>query len=95
METERKMAAKRNGAARGKAVAAQAPVRTRRKTATTTKAEPSRQGITAEERQNMIAQAAYLKAERRGFTGGSPDRDWLEAEAEIDAMLIKPAGNRD
>jgi hypothetical protein len=34
----------------------------------------------------MIAEAAYLRAERRGF-GGDAVRDWCEAEAEIDARL--------
>jgi hypothetical protein len=35
----------------------------------------------------MIAEAAYFKAERRGFKGGDPVRDWCEAEAEVDARL--------
>jgi hypothetical protein len=35
----------------------------------------------------MIAEAAYYKAERRGFNGGDATRDWCEAEAEIDARL--------
>ena len=29
---------------------------------------------------------AYYRAERRGFTGGDPVQDWLEAEVEIDRM---------
>ncbi|MHB1180383.1 MAG: DUF2934 domain-containing protein [Sulfuricella sp.] len=35
----------------------------------------------------MIAEAAYYRAECRGFLGGDPVADWLEAEAEIEAML--------
>jgi len=37
----------------------------------------------------MIAQAAYLRAERRGFTGGHEKEreDWIAAEAEVDALL--------
>lgn len=35
----------------------------------------------------MIAEAAYFRAERRGFNGGDPVRDWCEAEAEIDGQL--------
>ena len=35
------------------------------------------------QRQQMIAVAAYFRAERRGFIGGDPNADWLEAEAEI------------
>lgn len=40
-----------------------------------------------EDRQEMIAIAAYYRAERRGFDGGDPTLDWLEAEAEIDAAV--------
>jgi hypothetical protein len=35
----------------------------------------------------MIAEAAYYKAEQRGFAGGDPLQDWLDAEAEIDRIL--------
>jgi hypothetical protein len=35
----------------------------------------------------MIAEAAYFLAERRGFQGGDPLQDWLEAEAAIDRIL--------
>jgi ABC-type transporter Mla subunit MlaD len=35
----------------------------------------------------MIAEAAYVRAERRGFVGGDPLADWLDAEAEVDARL--------
>src|SRR3569832_764371 len=43
--------------------------------------------VSAEEREMMIAQAAYLRAEQRGFMGGDPDAAWLEAVAEIDSRL--------
>lgn len=43
--------------------------------------------VTASERQRMIAEVAYFKAERRGFTAGDSLRDWCEAEAEVDARL--------
>ncbi len=36
-------------------------------------------------RRRRIAEAAYLKAERRGFQGNHQESDWLEAEREIDA----------
>lgn len=40
----------------------------------------------------MVATAAYHRAEARGFIGGSPEQDWFEAEAEIMASLVaKPA----
>jgi hypothetical protein len=47
----------------------------------------SEQKVTSGQRQQMIAEAAYFKAERRGFNGGDAVRDWCEAEAEIDARL--------
>lgn len=43
--------------------------------------------ISSEQRHQMICNAAYYRAERRGFTDGSPEQDWLDAEAEVDAML--------
>jgi hypothetical protein len=49
-------------------------------------AAPAQQ-IDEEERRQMIAQAAYLRAEARAFQGGSAEEDWLAAEAEIDAQL--------
>lgn len=44
-------------------------------------------GVGPEQRYHMIAEAAYFHAERRGFRGGDPAQDWLEAEAEIDRIL--------
>jgi DNA anti-recombination protein RmuC len=40
-----------------------------------------------DQRRQMIADAAYSRAERRGFDGGDPVTDWLEAEADIDTRL--------
>jgi hypothetical protein len=40
-------------------------------------------------RQQMIAEAAYFRAEKRGFSRGEEFRDWLEAEAEVDQRLRK------
>ena len=37
--------------------------------------------------QEMIAEAAYYKAEQRGFIPGYEEQDWLDAENEILAML--------
>lgn len=47
----------------------------------------TKKDITAEERYQMIAAAAYLRAEQRGFQGGNALEDWVAAEAEIDGML--------
>ncbi len=41
----------------------------------------------AAQRRQMIAEAAYFRAEKRGFDGGDQLRDWCEAEAEVDARL--------
>lgn len=38
-------------------------------------------------RQQMIATAAYYRAEQRGFNGGDPSIDWCEAEMEVDQIL--------
>jgi hypothetical protein len=46
--------------------------------------------ITAESRQQMIAEAAYYRAERRGFARGDELIDWLKAEQEISAMSDEP-----
>lgn len=47
--------------------------------------------VSEEARRAMIAQAAYLRAERRGFAPGGDVEDWMAAEAEVDALLR--AGN--
>jgi hypothetical protein len=47
--------------------------------------------VTAEYRRAMIAESAYLRAERRGFQGGDPVADWLESEKEVDRMLSQPS----
>lgn len=39
-----------------------------------------------EQRERMIAEAAYFRAQQRGFQGGDPLDDWLQAEAEIDRL---------
>ena len=43
--------------------------------------------VTPEQRLEMIAVAAYLKAEKRGFAAGYELDDWNEAEKEVDASL--------
>jgi len=35
----------------------------------------------------MIAEAAYHRAQRRGFAPGGEVQDWLEAEAEVNDRL--------
>jgi hypothetical protein len=42
-----------------------------------------------EQRAALIAEAAYYRAERRGFAPGHETEDWLAAEAEVDARLLR------
>lgn len=49
-------------------------------------------GITPAEITRMIAEAAYLRAEQRGFAGGHELDDWLDAETEI-RRLLKSEGS--
>ena len=39
--------------------------------------------ISAQERQKLVARAAYFRAEKRGFAPGCELQDWVEAEAEV------------
>jgi hypothetical protein len=39
--------------------------------------------ISAQERERFVAQAAYYRAEKRGFAPGYELQDWVEAEAEV------------
>lgn len=39
--------------------------------------------ITREEREHLVARAAYFRAEKRGFAPGCELQDWVEAEAEV------------
>ena len=68
-------------ARKGKAVTKQP-----RKTAETNPTEL----ISPDDRQQMIAEAAYLRAAQRGFQGGDPLADWLAAEADIERALPRP-----
>jgi hypothetical protein len=43
--------------------------------------------ISPDARRAMIAEAAYLRAERRGFVPGYELEDWIAAESEVDSLL--------
>lgn len=47
----------------------------------------SKMTVTLEQRYKMICDAAYFKAEKRGFSPENETQDWLDAEAEINKML--------
>jgi hypothetical protein len=70
--------------------------RTRAKSATTTSRAkkpaaaakaPTAISVSEDVRRGMIAESAYLRAERRGFAPGHEHQDWIDAEAEVDALL--------
>ena len=54
--------------------------------------EQKSMSITPEQRYQMIAEAAYYHAERRGFIISDTAQDWLDAEVEIDRILQQQLG---
>jgi hypothetical protein len=44
---------------------------------------------------DMVATAAYFRAEARGFQGGSADEDWFEAEAQLREQLAQAEDEAD
>lgn len=50
---------------------------------------PAAPGLTPERRRYYVEVSAYYLAERRGFHGGSQLEDWVQAEAEIDRLLLE------
>jgi hypothetical protein len=49
----------------------------------------------SESREARIAEAAYWRAERRGFVGGQELDDWLAAEKEVDGDIASQHARRD
>ena len=45
------------------------------------------QFVGPEQRAALIAEAAFFRAEKRGFAPGHEVEDWLAAESEVDAKL--------
>lgn len=43
--------------------------------------------FTPEQRHQMIAEAAYRRAQTRSYVDGNPENDWYEAEAEIGQLF--------
>jgi hypothetical protein len=50
----------------------------------TDSAQPKSSEVDADERHRRISDAAYYRAERRGFAPGADQEDWHEAEKELD-----------
>jgi len=59
----------------------------RKRVATTEAARPS--FVDPQQRAALIARAAYFRAMKRGFAPGHEFEDWLAAEAEVDAELLR------
>jgi hypothetical protein len=60
---------------------------TGRTTPTIKKNAPAPTKLTAEQRHKLIEMKAYYLAEKRGFQGGDPVSDWLQAEKDVDSRL--------
>jgi hypothetical protein len=48
--------------------------------------------VTPDERERRVREAAFFRAERRGFVGGSPEQDWIAAEIDIDLQIAEQTG---
>lgn len=67
---------------------ARAPVATpKAKTGKSMAQAPSQPVLSAQERDKLVAQAAYFRAEKRGFAPGYELQDWVEAEAEVKRLI--------
>lgn len=51
------------------------------------KSQPKPVELSPELRREMVREAAYYRAEKRGFQGGDPVSDWLAGEQEVDTAL--------
>lgn len=60
-----------------------------RKSTKSTRPDAALTESSPEERWKVIAEAAYHKAEKRGFAPGNELRDWIEAEKEIDTLHFR------
>lgn len=49
--------------------------------------DPAPMMLDPERRRALIAEAAYFRAQRRGFAPGFETEDWLSAESEVDTAL--------
>lgn len=85
-KTPSKKAATDNAAAKT-AAAKKAPAK-KKSTGTAKTSRSKTQTITADERRQMIAEAAYLRSEVQRFCSDE-QADWLQAEAEVDKLLAK------
>jgi len=83
-KTTAKKAAAKTAAKKPAVKKAAAPKAAAPKTAAKSKKAPK---ISLQEKQQMVAAHAYYKWEQAGKPGGADFQHWIEAEAEVDAML--------
>lgn len=90
------MAPERRDVANPAAEAARPPKTPIRKAARSRRASviSAKLNLAGEDRLQLIAEAAYFRAERRGFQPGKELEDWLAAEIEVDALLNADDGRR-
>ncbi|MGQ9830185.1 MAG: DUF2934 domain-containing protein [Thermochromatium sp.] len=97
-DTTKSTSAKKGTRSTDKKAAATKPTPTKRgKSSSSTPAERSdHQGslhqlanVSEEQRQDMIREAAYYKAEKRNFAPGHEAEDWAAAEREIDELIAR------
>ena len=55
--------------------------------------QQTKQLPSAAELYEMIAEAAYFRAQKRGFTPGLEAEDWVQAEAEVMERVRKARSN--
>jgi hypothetical protein len=60
--------------------------------ATKSTATSAKMQVSEDTRRAMIAESAYLRAERRGFASGGEVEDWIAAEQEVNALLNANTG---
>jgi hypothetical protein len=86
--TAKKAATKKTTAKKAVTKKAAAPKAAAAKKATAPKAKSTKKPtISVQEKQQMVAAHAYYKWEQAGKPGGADFQHWIEAEAEVDAML--------
>ena len=85
--TEDAPAKKRSAASKTAETPAKRTTARSRRTAVQALAADGVTGLTAQERHALVAQAAYFRAEARGFAAGGEFEDWVAAEAEVTAQL--------
>ena len=77
---------------KAKAAPAAKPTAAKSATEPVRKAEPKPKPLAqvdADERRRMVEEAAYYISLGRDGAGTNPNRDWSEAEAQIDALLAQ------